>query len=504
MASRNGGFHVEEADIDIGDSAALLNPKDAENLGIPAGSRAVVVCGGRSLGVVALHSTRVEPGSLALTRQALERLGECRAAEIYPLEFPASFDAFERRLEGKRLDANDYKQLIGDIVAGLYDDAQIAAFLVSQMHYRITEDELVYLIRAMVDTGDVVAFGEPVYDEHSIGGVPGNSKVALLVVPIVASRGLLIPKTSSRAITSPAGTADTMEVLARVTFTPEEIHEMALKARGLIVWGGALNLAPADDIFIRVERRLGIDPPTQMVASILAKKLAMSVSRLVIDIPVGRGAKVENEKDATSMASLFLSQAGRLGINMRVAITYGNEPIGYGVGPALEAREALETLIKGDGPLSLVEKACSLAGLVLELGGVAPRGGGYSLACESLRSGAAYRKFREILDIQQGDPDIKPEDIRLGRKQITLRAPRDGVVSTIDNVAITLAARAAGAPDDKSAGIRLHVKTGYRVKKGDPLLTIYSSSDARLHEALRVVEEHEAVIIEGVVVKLFP
>jgi len=241
-----------------------------------------------------------------------------------------------------------------------------------------------------------------------------------------------------------------------------------------------------------------------MVASILAKKLAMSVSRLVIDIPVGYGAKVRNEKDATMLASTFLSQASRLGVNMRVALTFGNEPIGLAVGPALEAREALQTLMKGDGPLGLVEKACSLAGLVLELGGVAPRGRGYSLACEILRSGMAYKKFREIIEIQEGDPDVKPEDIRLAPKRFTLEAQRDGIVSFIDNVAITLAAKAAGAPGDKTAGIKLHVKTGYRVKKGDPLLTIYASSDARLHEAVRITEEYNAVVVEGVIVKLFP
>ena len=497
-------LRVEQLDIDVGYDAVFLNPRDAERIGILAGSRVSIVCSGRSLGALAAISPLVSSGSMAVSHQLLKKLSDCRAAEVYPVDLPPSFDAFKRRLEGKHLDADDYKRLIGDVVAGLYDDAQIAAFLVSQLHHRLRDEELGYLIRAMVDTGEVVSFGEPVYDEHSIGGVPGNSKVALIVVPIVASKGLLIPKTSSRAITSPAGTADTMEVLAKVTFSAEKIHDMALRVRGLIVWGGAINLAPADDVFVRVERRIGIDPPTQMVASILAKKLAMSVSRLVIDIPVGYGAKVRNEKDATMLASTFLSQASRLGVNMRVALTFGNEPIGLAVGPALEAREALQTLMKGDGPLGLVEKACSLAGLVLELGGVAPRGRGYSLACEILRSGMAYKKFREIIEIQEGDPDVKPEDIRLAPKRFTLEAQRDGIVSFIDNVAITLAAKAAGAPGDKTAGIKLHVKTGYRVKKGDPLLTIYASSDARLHEAVRITEEYNAVVVEGVIVKLFP
>ncbi len=498
------GFRLQLLDMSADGDVAALNPATASEVGAVAGGRVAVGCRGSLYGARVVLMPSVGEGVVAVTRGLYEKLRECSVVEVRPFEFPESFDALRRRLRGEPLSESDYKRLVGDIVAGFYDDAQIAGFLVSQVFNPLGSDELSYLIRAMVETGVVVKFPEVVYDEHSIGGVPGNSKVALLVVPIVASHGLLIPKTSSRAITSPAGTADTMEVLARVTFTPQEVHDIALRTRGVIVWGGALGLAPADDIFVRVERRLDIDPATQMVASILAKKLAMSVSRLVVDIPFGHGAKVETEDAAVGLASLFLGQAKRLGLTMRVALTYGGEPIGATVGPALEAREALETLLRGEGSPSYVEKACSLAGLVLEMAGVAPRGQGYGAACTALRSGAAYRKFREIVEAQEGDPDVKPEDIRLARETFTLTAPRDGVVSSVSNRAISLAARAAGAPGDKGAGILLHAKTGHRVRKGDPLLTIYASSKARLHEALRIIEEGNAVVVEGVVVKVLP
>jgi AMP phosphorylase len=498
------GFRISDTHLNLGRDFIAINSREASRLGVIAGSRVSVVCRGKSVGALAVIDDRVSDGVVELSRSLREKLEDCDRVDVHPLDLPPSFGAFKKRLEGGKLTAAEYKMFISDVVAGYYDDAQIAAFIVSQLYHKPSDDELEYLIRAMVETGEIVKFAEPVYDVHSIGGVPGNSKVALLVVPIVAAKGLLIPKTSSRAITSPAGTADTMEVLARVAFKPQELHDMALKVRGLIVWGGALNLAPADDIFVRVERRIDVDPPTQTVASILAKKLAMSVSRLVIDIPFGHGAKVEDESAAETLASLFLSQAGRLGIAMRIALTYGGEPIGFSVGPALEAREALETLIKGEGAPSLVEKACSLAGLLFELGGVTPRGRGYQLACEILRSGKAYAKFREIIEVQQGDPDVKPEDIKLAPKTFTLEATRDGIVSRINNRAITLAARAAGAPDDKGAGIKLHVKTGYRVRKGDPLLTVYASTDTRLHEAVHILEEYNAVIIESVIMKVLP
>jgi len=498
------GLRVVAVSIDPGFDAAVLSPSSARSIGAVPGSRIGVGCRGVFYGAVLFIDEGLEDGVVGLSAGLLSKLGDCETVELYPFELPPSFHVLKKRLEGKPLEEAEFKKLIADVVNGFYDEAQIAGFLVSQLYQQLREDELSYLIRAMVETGAVVKFPETVHDVHSIGGVPGNSKVALLTVPIVASYGLLIPKTSSRAITSPAGTADTMEVLARVTFTPQEVHDIALRVRGVIVWGGALGMAPADDIFVRVERKLDIDPKTQMVASILSKKLAMSVSRLVVDIPVGRGAKVEDEDEAVALGSMFLSQAQRLGMNMRVALTYGGEPIGYTVGPALEAREALETLIRGEGAPSYVEKACSLAGLVFEIGGAAQRDRGYQLACKILRSGGAYRKFKEIIEAQEGDPDVKPEDIRLARSMFTLESPRDGVVSVINNRGVSLAARAAGAPDDKGAGILLHVKTGHRVRRGEPILTVYASTDSKLRDALRVLEETNAVVVEGVVVKILP
>ena len=499
LAVKNGGL---KAGIDI----VLLNPRDASSLGVLPGERVQIICGRCACGAIPVVSESAPEGTIIVSDSLIEkiRINACSEALVVPLGMPSSSDYLLRRMKGERLGAKEIKNIISDVVQGYYDDAGIAAFLVAQYIHGMSEDELEYLIRAMVETGVVVEFGEPVYDEHSIGGVPGNSKVALLAVPIVASTGLLIPKTSSRAITSPAGTADTMEVLARVAFAPEELRDIAKKTRGVLAWGGSLNLAPADDIFVRIERKLMIDPPAQVVASILSKKLAMSVSTLVLDIPVGHGAKIESEAEAEKLASLFLQQAGRLGMRIRVALTYAGEPIGHTAGPALEAREALETLARGRGSLSLVTKACSLAGILLEMAGVAASGRGEELACRILRTGEAYKKFREIVEAQEGDPDIKPEDIEVGSYTYTLEATAEGAVTSIYNRAITLIARAAGAPEDKKAGVYLHVKTGYRVRKGDPLLTIHASSKAKLKEALQALAENPPIMIEGMLLKTIP
>ncbi len=484
----------------------MLSPGDASALGVLPGERVQLICAHCGCGAALLVSRDVEPGTVVVSEGIYEKIKitGCESVHVVPLGVPSSLGFLQRRLRGEKLGPKEIKAIIADIVQGYYDDAGIAAFLSAQTMRGMDEEELEYLIRAMVETGTVVEFGEPVFDEHSIGGVPGNSKVALLAVPTVASTGLLIPKTSSRAITSPAGTADTMEVLARVAFGPDEIRDIAKKVRGVLAWGGSLNLAPADDIFVRVERKLGLDPPVQLVASILAKKLAMSVSTLVLDIPMGKGAKVETEAEAERLASMFLQQAGRLGIKLRIALTYGGEPIGFTVGPALEAREALETLMKGGGSPSLVTKACSIAGLLLEMGGVSGPGKGFDKACEILRSGKSYQKFREMLEAQEGDPDIKPEDIELGKYTYTLESTSEGTVTHVDNHVITMAARAAGAPQDKRAGIRLHVKVGYRVSKGDPLLTIYANSKTKLKEALQVLATMSPVAVEGMLIKVLP
>lgn len=466
-----------------------------------------MIKGGVSKGAfVSLTRTLVESGKVLVSKDVASvlRIGKEDVVGLKPIPVPQSFAGIQKRLHGQRLSQDEIYALIRDVVDGVLGEAEIASFLTSQLYYELSEDELNTLIKAMVETGSKIEFEEPVFDEHSIGGVPGNSKVALIAVPTIAAAGLLIPKTSSRAITSPAGTADTMEVLARVDLTPEEIKEVARKVRATLAWGGRLNLAPADDIFVNIERKLSIDPWHQMVASILAKKVAMGVDNLVIDIPVGRKAKVKDMKEADQLAGLFIRQAARLGMNIKVAITFGGQPIGRTAGPALEAREALKTLIERKGSKSLVEKALSIAGLVLELSGKVPQGRGVELARSLFEKGASYEKFKEIIEAQGGDPNVKPDDIPIGEHTYTIESPIEGAVTHIDNAAITAIARAAGAPFDKGAGVYLHAKIGYRVNRGDPLITIYSSSSVRLQEALNVASRYSPIIVEGMVIKVLP
>ncbi|MEM0086474.1 MAG: AMP phosphorylase, partial [Zestosphaera sp.] len=283
----------------------------------------------------------------------------------------------------------------------------------------------------------------------------------------------------------------------------EEVLELAKKVKGFIIWGGTLNLAPADDILIRVEHQLKLDPTSQMVASILSKKLSMSISNLVIDIPTGREAKVENIEEARNLSSLFVQVGSKLKLGVRCAITYGGQPIGYTVGPALEALEALETLM-GSGPMSVREKAVALAGLVLEIAGVAPRGGGRKVALNILESGRALQTFLKIVEVMGGNPHVRPDDIPVGRYKAEVKAPIDGYVTGVYNNALSRIAMVAGAPLDKGAGLRLYVKRGHKVKEGQTLLEIYSNSESLLDEALRLVEVLKPIVIEGMLLETFP
>jgi len=498
---------VKIIDINVGDSRyVIVNDSDLKALHVKPLERVRLTRGAKSVTAHILSSsTIVERGFIGLPKRVANELGvgDGVTVGIRIMEMPPSIPYIKKKLKGLRLAPEEIRQIVKDTVDGMLDDVELAAFLTAELFYGLTPEEMESLIRAMVDTGIKIEFEEPVYDEHSIGGVPGNSKVALLAVPTIAAAGLLIPKTSSRAITSPAGTADTMEVLARVDLTPEEIKEIAPKTKGLLVWGGALKMAPADDIFIRVLNRIMVDPRSQMVASILSKKLAMSVSTLVIDIPTGKGAKVTTMEEASKLAALFIEQGERLGIKVRCAVSYGSQPVGYSIGPALEAKEALEALM-GKGAMSLIAKAMGIAGLVFEEAGLAPKGQGERIAKEILYSGRSLAKMREIIEAQGGNPNIKPDDIPVGDKVITIEAPTDSYVTHVDNTAITLIARAAGAPEDKGAGVKIHVKAGSKVKAGDPLLTIYAESSVKLSQAYSLATKLKPITLEGMILKVIP
>ena len=322
----------------------------------------------------------------------------------------------------------------------------------------------------------------------SVGGIPGD-KTSMLVVPIVAAAGFIIPKTSSRAITSPAGTADRVETLCPVNLSIKEIKEVVKRTNGCLVWGGSLELAPADDLFIQVEYPLGIDP--MLLPSILSKKKAIGATHVVIDIPTGMGAKIKTRTEAYTLASDFVDLGKRLGLNIQCALTFGDQPLGCGIGPALEAREALTTLM-GGGPPDLREKAVSLAGMLFEMVGVEnPRG----MAEEMIDSGKAMKKMREIIGAQGGNPEVKPEDLIVGPESAVLRSNSAGKVLWLSTDDIVRVAREAGAPKEKGAGVVLHAKLGGNVHKDGILLEIFAERSSKLASALELAGQLSPIVL---------
>jgi AMP phosphorylase len=443
----------------------------------------------------------VEPGEIGIAKVVQREIGikSGEEVEVSSDVRPKSIRAIRKKMDGVALDKEEIHAIVQDLVAGRLSDIDVAAFLVSEQILSLSLEETVYLTSAMAEEGEKMDFGDNVFDKHSIGGVPGN-KVSLLIVPIVAAAGLLIPKTSSRAITSPSGTADTMEVLANVEFDANELRKIVEKTGAAIVWGGSLNLAPADDLFIRIEHPLLIDPRPQMIASIMAKKISTGIQYMVLDIPTGQGCKVTTMQEARKLSHDFIHVGNELGIVVQCAVTYGSQPVGHAIGPALEAREALETLMS-KGPTSLIEKSTGLAGILLELGGLAARGAGRKLAKEILASGKALTKMREIIKVQNGDHKVNPEDIYVGEFTYDLLAPSDGYVATLNNRAIVRIARAAGTPKFSGAGIYLHHKVGSRVKEGNPVLTIYAESESKLSDAIEVAEGLLPFTVEGMILQ---
>ncbi|HRD45310.1 MAG TPA: thymidine phosphorylase, partial [Caulobacter sp.] len=263
--------------------------------------------------------------------------------QVAPARAPESLAAIRAKVDGQALDDATFAAVARDLAAHRWSDMEVAAFLIACAKF-MSPEETLGLTRGMISAGSRLDWGgRLIVDKHCIGGIPGN-RTTLIVAPIVAAHGLIMPKTSSRAITSPAGTADTMEVLARVDLSESEMRRVVETCGACIIWGGRVELSPADDVLISVERPLSIDTPEQMVASILSKKIAAGVSRLVLDLPVGPSAKLRDSRAALRLRKLFEFVAANLGLEIEVVFTDGAQPIGRGVGPVLEARDVAAVL----------------------------------------------------------------------------------------------------------------------------------------------------------------
>lgn len=435
----------------------------------------------------------IEPDQIGLSLGAFDRLGLAEGSEVIieRTPSPGSLSALRAKISGKKLTAEQIDIVIRDIADGRYNGREISAFLVAASNH-LQLEEIEALARSMACRAEQIVWPyDMVVDKHSLGGVPG-SRITMIVVPIIAAFGMVIPKTSSRAITSASGTADAMEAVARVDLSPGEVREVVDKAKGCIAWNGRLSHSPVDDVMNAITRPLGIDSAKWAVASILSKKLAAGSTHVLIDVPVGSGMKCETVDTATELTELFEIIGARLGLSVAAKVTDGSAPIGNGIGPALEVRDVYRVLNGDDDvPLSLREKALDFAGSIIEWHPSTNVGEGRARAEKMLASGAAAKAFEKIIDAQgRNEAPARP-----GALVREVRSKRSGTVKRIDARRISGIARRAGAPMDKSAGIDLFSSIGAEVSTGDVLFNIHASVDADFHLAVDLAQSADAIEI---------
>ncbi len=402
--------------------------------------------------------------------------------------------AIQKKLLGKKLNYKEIFAIMDEISHERLGEVLTTYFAASGYSKGFSYDEIYYLTKAMVETGERLKFSGIVADKHSIGGLPGT-RATMVVVPIIASAGFLIPKSSSRAITTPAGTADAMEVIAKVSFDEEKIYEIVKKTNACIVWGGSFKIAPADDEIIHVEEPLALESFDKILVSVMAKKIAFGSNHIVIDIPYGKTMKVHHKEDAEDLARKFKYLAHRFDLKLETSIAHAKEPAGNGIGPLLEAVDALKVLEQDPTrPMALEAKSLKLSSELLTLcledaeGAIKQEAAKYKTtfdwASEILKSGRAHKKMMEIIDAQEGDPTITWDKLHAGPKKTAFKSKKSGRVESINSHNVSLIAKILGAPQDRRAGLYLHKRVDDEVKNGEDMFDLYAETEHRLSEAV--------------------
>ena len=483
--------------LDTHDEAVVLTRRDCpvcRSEGFQAHARVQIQAGNRTIiaTLYQIESDWLDRGEAGLSETAWKQLGVDDQDELY-LSHPhplGSLGLVRGQVYGHKLKRAELKAIITDIAAHRYADVQIAMFLTAMATRGLADEELIEFTRAMIEVGERLHWPrKPIVDKHCVGGLPGN-RTTPLIVAIVASCGLWMPKTSSRAITSPAGTADTMETLCPVNLDLATMRRVVEQEGGCVAWGGAVKLSPVDDILIRVARVMDLDAEDQLIASVMSKKIAAGATHLVIDLPVGRTAKIRTAQEAQHLGQRLSLVAAAFDLTTRVIITDGSQPVGRGIGPALEAMDIVAVLEnQTDAPADLRHRALVLAAEILELGGAAEKGKGYPIAEHALISGKAARKFEAICQAQGG----MRVPIR-ARRKFGIVAKRDGQINSFDNRRLGRVAKLAGAPAAPSAGVELHVHLGDRVVHDQPLFTIHAETSGELNYAREFASSNGDII----------
>lgn len=486
---------IKKANWSAGLPVAMLNKKTAEKIGVHPGDRVTLKTLSKRpkemATLVDVIERYVKTNEVAVSGEIKKELSLKEGQKVF-VSFssnPDSVSHIKKKLMGDELTHQEIREIIEDIVHNKLSEPEVSVFVSAMYKNGMTFKETTSLIDAILYSGRTLSFkNKYVVDKHCIGGIAGN-RTTPIVVSICAAAGLTFPKTSSRAITSAAGTADCIEVLSKVEFSMDQLKKIVQKHGGCLTWGGSLGMVPADSKIIKVEKMLKLDPTAQLLASIMSKKLAAGSKYILIDIPYGKKAKVSLSR-GKMLKKKFEDLAKHFKVKIKVVLTKATEPIGNGIGPALEIRDVMKVLNpKESGPEDLEKKSIYLAAQIFELTKKTPKGKGKVLAREMLEEGKAWKKFQEIIKAQKG----KIIEIKPAKYSHVIHAGKKGKIKEIDNKKINHLARVAGCPIDKFSGIDLHAKVGSKIKHNDPILTIYSESKPRLLEAVKYYENQNPI-----------
>ena len=437
---------------------------------------------------------KIKENEIAISTEIQKRI-ELRNGQKIDVNFasiPQSLTFIKKKLNKEQLSEKEINEIVKDIVNNSLSDAEIALFVSAMYEHGLVMKETIFLINSILKSGNKLKLRKKfITDKYSIGGIPGN-RTTPLVVSICAAAGLTMPKNSSRAITSAAGTADVIETIAKVEFSIDELKKIIKKTNACMVLGGYIGLVPADSEIIRVEKMVGIDPEAQLLASIMSKKLAVGSKYILIDIPYGKTAKVSKKK-AIDLKKKFEYLGNHYKKKLKCVLTDGSQPIGNGIGPVLELIDIIKILDpKENGPKDLEKKSLFLSGEILEMTGKAKKGNGSEMARKILYSGKAFRKFKQIIAAQEGNL----KKIKKAKFKTDIFIKKGGKIIEIDNIKLNSLARITGCPVDKSAGLYLHHHVGNKLNKNEKILTIYSESKSRLKQAIKFYKEKNPIKIK--------
>lgn len=404
-------------------------------------------------------------------------------------------DLIRRKRDGGALDPDDIRAFVAGVTDGTWPDYQIAALLMAIVWRGMTTEEAAVLTDAMVHSGDTLdlhEFGSAIVDKHSTGGV--GDKISLVLGPLAAACGVVVPMMSGRGLGHTGGTLDKLESIPgfRTRLSIPEIR-LVLSRTGCALVGQTDQIAPADRrLYALRDVTATVESVPLIAASILSKKIAEGAKGLVLDVKVGRGAFMKTEAEARTLAERLIDIAEANGVRTEALLTAMDAPLGRKVGNAPEVVEAIDTL-KGTGPADIEALSIALTTRMVLLGGIeSDPHAAEQRVTSALRSGRALERFRSIIELQGGDPLVIDDVTRLlaATAEARVVASRSGVVSAIDAEAVGVAAVALGAGRDRadadvdpSAGIELFVREGDQIRAGQPLAVALARDASRVEQA---------------------